>query len=286
MKRITLSVSGPAQSGKSLLTDCLLGGNCQFSSQSNLEPPVSKKYTWGEIQETIVRTADGAIDFVSSLSDTVYKLSEDMLIENSLWLPFLEDIDIFDLLPYGQEDEYERKLETYLNTSDFIIVVIEKALNSTSDFQFLQKIQKMNKFYTIILNCQGKRHPQSKQTLSIGLEIYSKLSSQGLLNNYVAINDKYHVFPVNLFWAKTALKNPCNKEQLNDLLKIQHYLGDSYAGRFQLFKQSGFWEFKRSLQKILYAYSTYKPTLCMKTLNDIVGRWQYSLKHNLEKRYI
>ena len=199
-----LALTGQYQNGKSTFLNCLLGGPYAIEGNGLITTKYNAKYIFGDCVEARIIHKNGRTTSLESTGeifsavDTLQELDKNALMEISVYSPILTDMDVLDSPGCGANKVDDSVATTALDIADFVIFIVQKALDNESDIPFIKDLTSRGKHFTVILNCLNDCSPLSEQSSRICDAIFAKLKNEGLTENYVHLSNKFPVYPVNL----------------------------------------------------------------------------------------
>lgn len=279
MNKPLLAIVGQFQNGKSTLLNCLLGGSYAVVGAGTVTTRYNTKYSFGEylsaqrLGYATKQASSNHKEYLFCVDDALKTTDKHSILQVNVYSPFLLKMDILDSPGYGANKADDGVAEIALQQADFVIFVLQKALDKESDIPFLKKIAANKKHFTVILNCLDGRDPFSEQVQMVGQEIYAKLLTEKLNRNYVALSEKYPVYPVNLLWAQCALGCLDAAMLEKNIRKIKRILEQDVLSPASLFYASNFAPLRRIITSFVDAYFHYSPEKSLSFLPSLANEW-------------
>lgn len=235
-----------------------------------------------------VISEDGEIKNLSpegffSAEETVQEMAKGSLLRISAYSPMLIGMDILDSPGCGANSQDNTVAEKALSLADFVIYILQKALDNKEDISFLKNLTKKGKHFTIILNCHDENDPNSAKTKSLCGEVMAKIKTEKLESNYVALQKDKPVYPVNLLWAQCGLGYLGEAEMRKKWNKIKVYLDNESITPLALLARSNFLPVRTLLSSFVSAFFNYTPMSRLSLMSTIAENWTSELISVFEK---
>lgn len=281
-----LVLTGQYQNGKSTFLNCLLGGNYAVEGQGLVTTKYNTKYTWGNFHSITAAYPNGKLELLlgNKLLDTLSDLEKSVRLEITTYSPLLQNMDLLDSPGCGANTQDDKVAEIALDMADFVIFILQK-LPSTPDISFMKELQNKGKHFTVILNCMDERDPFSNSALNLGTEIIAKLKNEKLNSNYVAISDKYPVYPVNLLWAQCAIAYLDSAEHKKRYRRTEVFLDNDNLLPSQLWEASNFAPLRTLVTSFVTTFFNYTPATPLQLFTNVSESLTTALQNTLKGKF-
>lgn len=159
MSPIRFGIIGEYQSGKSLLTNCLLRRPIATVGKGAPTTHIVANYRYGEVERVRLLTAENktrtiSIDEFRGLDTSADILVADVFVKND----FLKDFILTDIPGYGANDADNKFATEVLTKIDFAILIAsnDKSFGlGTDSYRSLQALEEYRVPYYLVLNCRN-----------------------------------------------------------------------------------------------------------------------------------